>query len=379
MKTIEPYTGYELGPIRPPSEAGSLLLRLTRNCPWNQCTFCNIYKGTKFSIRPVEHVLRDIDTVHSYVQKLAELSSEPPSKIQEFYRQPDTDSNALHAAHNFISNGMKSIFLQDGNSLILKPDDLITILEYLREAFPTIDRITSYARSQTIARISDDDLKRIADAGLNRIHIGMESAADNVLKFVKKGTTKEAQILAGQKVKKAGMELSEYWMPGLGGKPFSNENALETANALNQINPDYIRLRTLALPDGAPLTTQQQQGEFKKLGEVETAKELLLFLESLEGITSTVRSDHILNLFPEVDGKLPEEKEKIIAPVKTYLALPPEEQLLYSIGRRRNIMTRVADLDNPMKREQAERIKERLGATVENMDTIIDGIIKHFI
>ena len=70
MKKIEPYTGFEQGPIRPPSEAGSLLIRITRNCPWNRCTFCPVYKGTKFSLRPVEHVLKDIDKVHSYVESI---------------------------------------------------------------------------------------------------------------------------------------------------------------------------------------------------------------------------------------------------------------------------------------------------------------------
>ena len=61
MSQSENYTGFELGPIRPPSEARSLLLRITRNCPWNKCTFCGLYKHEKFSIRPVDHVKLDID------------------------------------------------------------------------------------------------------------------------------------------------------------------------------------------------------------------------------------------------------------------------------------------------------------------------------
>ena len=88
---------------------------------------------------------------------------------------------------------------------------------------------------------------------MNRIHIGMESGADAVLKKVKKGTDKATQVLAGQKIKRAGMELSEYYMPGIGGRNLWRENAVETADALNQINPDFIRLRTLALPEGTRL------------------------------------------------------------------------------------------------------------------------------
>ncbi len=310
MKKIEAYTGFEQGPIRSPSEAGSLLIRITRNCPWNRCTFCPVYKGTKFSLRPVEHVLKDIDRVHAYVESILNAQKQNERATQSSYASLSLSPNgqdriALHAARSFVASGMKSIFLQDGNSLIIKPDDLVRILEHLKQAFPDVDRITSYARSHTIARISDDDLRRFAESGLNRIHIGMESGSNAVLKKVKKGTDQATQILAGQKVKRAGMELSEYYMPGLGGRKYSRENALETADALNQINPDFIRLRTLALPEGTTLAEQFQSGEFVKMGEVETAEELLLFLENLNGIESTVKSDHVLNLFSEVEGRLP--------------------------------------------------------------------------
>ena len=176
---IKPYEGFEQGPIRPPSEAGSLLIRITRNCPWNKCTFCPVYKGTRFSLRPVEHVLKDIDQVHYYVEVVRHAQGDrgriPQSEYRRLFQDGDDSTRqALHAAENFVANGMKSIFLQDGNSLIIKPEDLIRILEHLKEAFPYVDRVTSYARSHTIARISNENLRRIAEAGLNRIHIGME-------------------------------------------------------------------------------------------------------------------------------------------------------------------------------------------------------------
>ncbi len=328
-------------------------------------------------------MLRDINTVHGYVEKLLEVGRENGrvtyNDFHHFADQPGYDRQALHAAHNFISNGMQSIFMQDGNSFILKPDDLVSILEHLRNAFPKVDRITSYARSQSIAKVSDEDLARIAQAGLNRIHIGMESGSDKVLKAVKKGVDKATQIEAGQKIKRAGMQLSEYWMPGLGGRTLSRENALETADALNQINPDFIRLRTLGLPDSAPIAAQAAAGEFEKIGEVETAAELLLMLESLKGITSTVRSDHTLNLLMEVDGKFPEERETVLAPLQSYLKLQREEQMLFSIGRRTHRMSHLADLQDVEKRRSTENICHELGATVENMDDIVDSIMKRFI
>ncbi len=380
MKTIEPYTGFEQGPIRPPSEAGSLLIRITRNCPWNRCTFCPVYKGTKFSLRPAGHVLRDIDKVHVYVESILNSQKVNGNAPASLSLNPDEqDRMAMHAARNFVANGMKSIFLQDGNSLIIKPVDLVRILEHLRLSFPDVDRVTSYARSHTIAKISDNDLRRFAEAGLNRIHIGMESGADAVLKKVKKGTDKAMQILAGQKIKRAGMELSEYYMPGIGGRNLWRENAVETADALNQINPDFIRLRTLALPEGTPLAEQYQSGKFDKMGEVETAKELLLFLESLDGIESTVKSDHVLNLFSEVEGKLPQDKEKMTAPVRKFLELSPQQQMIFSIGRRSHRLSTLADLDVPIKYRYAERMCSELGATIDNVDDIVDSIIKQFI
>lgn len=384
MANKEQYKGFEQGPIRPPSEAESLLIRITRNCPWNKCTFCPVYKGAQFSRRPIEHVLQDIDTVRLFVDAInhARQSGDQLShhQLKELTQDGnENDMQALHAAYAFVAGGMKSIFLQDGNSLIIKPEDMIRILNHLKDAFPKVERITSYGRSQTIAKISDDHLLQMAKAGLNRIHIGMESGSDKVLKMVKKGADKATQVLAGKKVKKAGIQLSEYYMPGLGGKALSKENALETADALNQINPDYIRLRTLALPESAPLTEQFRQGHFDKMGEVDTAKELLLFLENLHGITSTVKSDHVLNLFPEVDGVLPTDREKMLKPVQKFFTLERDEQMIFCIGRRTHRLSRISDLDDPVLRGHALKMCSEFAVTVDNMDQVTEALMQRFI
>jgi biotin synthase-like enzyme len=384
MKKAEAYSGYELGPIRPPSEAASLLVRITRNCPWNRCTFCALYKNSKFSLRPVEHVLKDIDQVHRFVRAMREAAAKQGRISQRDIsrlaaQHGDLDQSAIYSAYNFYTSGMRSIFLQDANSLIIKPDDLLTILHHLQKCFPEVERITSYARSHTIARISDQNLKRMFQAGLNRIHIGLESGSDKVLKRVRKGVDKATQIKAGQKVKQAGIQLSEYFMPGLGGSGLSRENAIETADALNQINPDFIRLRTLGLPDAAPITKECGQGDFSKMGEVDTARELLLLLENLEGISSTIKSDHVLNLFYEVEGVLPRDKQKMMAPIQKFLTLSPHEQMVFCIGRRTHSLSRLSDLDNPVMFANAERTCHEMGATPENMDRIVDSIMKRFI
>jgi len=384
MKTCEEYEGLELGPIRPPSEAQSLMLRITRNCPWNNCTFCGLYKGQKFSIRPVSHIIKDIDVIRYYVDEIQKIMAQSDGAAHRQYMnlvsgQPESDQMALHAALIWVQGGMQSIFLQDANTLIIKPDDLVEILNYVQKSFPNVERITSYARSHTIARISDDDMARIAVAGLNRIHIGMESACDEVLDFVKKGVDKKTHIIAGQKVKRAGIELSEYFMPGLGGVTLSRENALETADALNQINPDFIRIRTLGLPENIELYKDFQSGAFIKPGDVPMAEELLLLLDNLNGITSTVKSDHILNLFQEVEGRLPEDKERMTAPLRIFLAMPPEEQLTYMVGRRTGIFSKLEDLHDSELRNHAEKARTAHRVTLDNVDDFTLEMMKRFI
>lgn len=379
------YLGFEQGPIRPPSEAGSLLIRITRNCPWNRCTFCPVYKGAEFSLRPVDHVLEDINRIHRYVQEIRQraarngkIYSHDINRITDS-QQEDVDRTALNSALQWASSGMRSIFLQDANSLVIKPERLLIILRHLRDCFPWVDRVTSYARSHTIARISDENLRLMAEAGLSRIHIGMESGSDKVLKMVKKGVDKKTQILAGKKVKKAGIELSEYIMPGLGGRGLSRDHALESADALNQINPDFIRLRTLAIPNHVELYQDHQSGKFEKLTEVETAEELLLFLEALDGITSTLKSDHILNLFEDLQGEFPRDKEQMVEIVRSFLGLDAGEQMVYLIGRRMGVFRGLGDLGDIAKKSHVEDACRRSGINPGNVNETVGELMKRFI
>ncbi len=326
MKEEGCYKGVETGPIRPPSEAASLMLRVTRNCPWNRCKFCGLYKGQTFSTRPVADVKQDIDIIKKHIDRIKNTGPQALASVMQAL--PKGERASFHSAVNWYRSGMDSVFLQDANTLIVKPDRLVEILTHLRHLFPEIQRITSYARSHTIARISDADMRRLAGAGLNRVHIGMESASDDVLAFVKKGVDKKTHIKAGQRIKRAGIELSEYFMPGLGGAEYSSANALETADALNHINPDFIRIRTLAVTDFSELAMDVKEGRFTPLNDVETAREILLFLEHLEGISSQIRSDHILNLFQEVEGRLPRDKETVTKPIRQFLGMPPEDQMM---------------------------------------------------
>ncbi|MBT5425679.1 MAG: radical SAM protein, partial [Bacteroidetes bacterium] len=373
MKKSENYQGFELGPIRPPSEASSLLLRITRNCPWNKCKFCGLYKGAKFSIRPVDHVIKDIDMIKQIIDEILKIKEQPgggtTQDLVSLHRgRFESDPMVFHSALNWVHSGMQSIFLQDANTMVIKPDRLVEILEHIQKCFPQVERITTYARSHSIARISDENMTRIANAGLNRIHIGMESASDEVLDFIKKGVKKEKHIIAGQKVKQAGIELSEYFMPGLGGEKYSEANALETADAMNQINPNFIRLRTLAVVEGLPLFEDYQSGAFTKIGDVQMAEEILLFLENLTGISSTLKSDHILNLLQEVEGRFPDDKEKMKAPLQKFLDMESREQLVFIVGRRTGNFSKLEDMNHPQLLKNAEKLIETHQITSDNVD-----------
>jgi len=383
-KQPEPYKGFEQGPIRPPSEADSLLIRVSRNCPWNRCAFCPVYKKRKFSLRPPEHVKKDIDAVHRQVEAIRAAAGSSGRLAQEAVQRiardvPPEETEAFHAALHWYAGGLRSVFIQDANSLIIKPADMVDILKHLKSRFPWVQRITSYARSHTIARISDDNLTAIREAGLNRIHIGLESGSDKVLEMVKKGVDKATHVKAGRKVKRAGMELSEYVMPGLGGRALSKEHALETADALNQIDPDFIRMRTLAIPNRVELFEAYQSGDFEKCTDAETVLEIKLFLENLEGIHATLKSDHILNLFQELEGDLPDDKPKMLATLQSFLDMDPEDRVLYQVGRRLGIFTRLGDMDSPRRRARAEKTCEELGITPENANEVIEELMKRFI
>jgi len=187
----------------------------------------------------------------------------------------------------------------------MKTDDLAEILRFIREKFPEVRRITSYCRSLTAAKKTVEELKMLREAGLSRIHVGMESGYDPLLKFIRKGATAEQHIEGGRRIVTAGISLSEYVMPGLGGVRWTEEHAVESARVLNQINPAFIRLRSLQVRKGTPLYDTMKGGLFEPLDEDGVVREIRIFLEHLEGIDSRIVSDHILNLLEESGGKAP--------------------------------------------------------------------------
>jgi radical SAM superfamily enzyme YgiQ (UPF0313 family) len=385
---------FEMGPIRPPSEAQSLLIRVTRNCPWNKCEFCHTYKGEPFSFRSVEEIKKDIDQVKAITDEIRQSSWRMglggginQQVLRVLFGQAGRDNQAFQSVAGWLYFGGSQAFLQDANSLIAKTADLLEILKYLKEKLPSIQRITSYARAKTLAKKSVEELKELRQAGLSRIHVGMESGYDPLLQYMKKGVTAKEQILGGRNVVESGISLSEYVMPGLGGQRWWREHAVETARVLNQIDPDFIRLRTLYVRKDMPLFDQVEKGEFIRLLDHLVVSEIRLFIETLDRLHSTVVSDHILNLLEEVQGKLPDEKEKMIRVIDRYLALPPENRLRFRVGRRLGYYRSLDDLQDPDLRRRVVQIIEQVSIPdnqeepkrEEDVERAIYGLMENYI
>ncbi len=264
--------------------------------------FCPIYKRHSFEKRSVEDILKDIE-----------------------------------AAAEIHGDVYKTAFLQDANSLLLNTPDLLKVIGHLKKRFPGIERVTSYARARTVARKTVDELKQLHDAGLSRLHIGLETGCDALLDFMKKGMTSELAVEAGLRIKQSGISLCFYVIIGLGGqlklegKETWREHALETAKVINRVDPDYIRVRTLTVHKNSPLFDKQQKGEFTRTSDADLVKEELLMIEHLN-VTSQFVSDHSTNILMDLKGKFPEDKENLISIAKKYLALSKEDQLNFRLG-----------------------------------------------
>jgi len=375
---------FETGPIRPPSEAYSLLIRATRNCPWNRCSFCHTYKGRKFELRPADDVIRDIETAKAIVEGIKEFGwqngfGNQPREVAAYIHSLLTNNDSVRQVSLWQWAGGRSAFLQDANSIIMRQADLLRVVTALKDNFPDLDRITSYCRSKTAARKSVQEFTELKQAGLSRIHIGMESGSDDVLKFVDKGMNADDHVRGGINIKEAGMELSEYYMPGLGGRRWSKEHAEQSAAVLNRINPDFIRLRTLMMGETLSLWARVQSGEYDMLAEDEIVKEIGEFITRLD-FTGELKSDHILNLLPELEGRFPQARQYCLDAVERYLGMPLKERLNYRLGRRAGLYEKLNDVYDAAKYDKIATAMQRVGAdTTAKVDELIEGMKKRFI
>jgi len=292
---------YDFPPFRPPSEAESLLLRVTRGCPWNRCTFCSMYKDLKFEIRDVEEVKHDIEL-----------------------------------ARELYGPRVRTVFIGDSNSLVVKTESLIEILKFLYAGFPAVERVTSYGRAKTLVRKPLEDLEKIRKAGLTRLHVGLETGDPELLKEINKGATPDEMIEGGRKAKQAGFEYSLYVLLGAGGEDRWEQHARGTAAVLNQVDPHFIRVRTLIPQPNCPMHEEMMDGRFRLPSPETILKETRLLLAELK-VTSEFVSDHVSNLLP-LHGRLPGAKEGMVRMIDEALQdLKEDDRLREEMEARRHL------------------------------------------
>jgi len=369
----------ELGPIRPPSEASSLLLRVTRNCSWNRCKFCHIYKGKRFELRPVADIKQEILAVKAIQERLNEAAAKAGSveaAAVSILNNPLSETHFNVAL--WLYHGGTSAFLQDANTLIMPTPDLVEVIKFLKKTLPTITRITSYGRSKTAAKKKLEELKALHEAGLDRLHIGLESGYDPILAYMDKGVTAADHIVGGKKIVESGISLSEYVLLGLGGKKMWREHATETARVLNEINADFIRVRTLTIKEGMPLYDEVKSGQFIRATDEEIVAEEKLLIENLNCRSNFV-SDHITNLLQEIEGKLPEDKEKMLAVIDRFQSLSDEERQNFRLGRRIGIYASLDDLGDPGKHGLVEQAVAKVAKDGKVDEEILYSLMERFI
>jgi radical SAM superfamily enzyme YgiQ (UPF0313 family) len=260
-----------------------------------------MYKGMKFEIRDLEEILEDIES-----------------------------------ARDLYGDRVRTIFIGDSNSLVAKTEMWVKILNTLLTSFPHIERVTSYARAKTIAKKPLEDLTKIRQAGLTRLHVGLETGDQELLEEIAKGASPQEMVEAGKKAKEAGFEYSLYVLLGIGGEEKWEQHARGTAEVLNQIDPHFIRVRTFVPQPNSPLYEAMVEGRFQPASPESILRETKLLLEELE-VTSQFLSDHISNLLP-LHGKLPEDKEKMIQMIVEALkALKENDSLREEMKMRRHL------------------------------------------
>jgi hypothetical protein len=377
LAQLEPF---EICSIRPPTENDSLTFRLTRNCGWNKCLFCPVYKyGARFSRRSIEEVKKDVDRAkmihtlmmeynigaggsaqNSYQEATALIEKilaakgdekkddsspftrdglreereedEQQAWFSSWFKDKPTIEDSIFHLLSWQLRGGKTCFLGDSNSLILSLEFFAEAVAYLQQTFPTLTRFTIYGRTRSAAKKTIKELKAFRKAGLARVHFGLESGSDKVLGFMKKGVTAREHREGCLRTKEAGLSCCVYVMPGLGGATWSEEHAVETARVLTDIAPDYVRLRSLEVFPGTGLSQAVQEGDFPEASEEQVAREIRIMVEQIDAPCEMV-SDSASNLL-DVNGVLPHDRERMLAKIDEYLSLSPRAKLAFSLESR---------------------------------------------
>lgn len=268
---------YEGSIWRPPSEAHSLILQATVGCSHNACIFCISYKVKQYRVRGVEGIRADLDT----------LNADYKSKVTR-------------------------VFLADGNALAMSTEELVEVLEVLGEELSSLQRVSLYGYAKDVRNKSIDDLRLLKEKGLGIVYFGLETGDDELLNWIRKGVDSKESVAACKKIRTAGIPLSITIILGLGGLKNSKRHAEATAQALNEIDPEYIGALTLMTPMGTRIGEMVMSGEFQPMEPIDTLKELRILIEELELTNCVFRTNHASNYLP-IRGTLNADRSILLA------------------------------------------------------------------
>ena len=273
---------YEGKIYRPPSEADALIVQATIGCSWNHCTYCDMYREKEFRVRPLAETLDDLE-------------------------------NAAAA----VSEEVDKVFLADGDALVLPTDNLVALLDASRRLFPRLRRVSCYAMARNVLEKSDDELARLRAAGLSLLYIGPESGDDATLKSIAKGDDSAAHVLAAERARRAGMEMSVIGLLGIGGARWQ-EHAEATGRLVTAMNPSFFSALTVTVVPNTPLAKLEKRGKFAVPSVPDLLRELRLMVASAEPTKCVFRTNHASNYLP-LGGELPRDKARILATIDSAL------------------------------------------------------------
>ncbi|GAA0423203.1 radical SAM protein [Cocleimonas flava] len=263
--------------FRPPSEGLSLILQVTNGCSWNNCTFCEMYTAPqkKFAPKSEDKVLEEIKRCG---QQLGQI---------------------------------RRVFLGDGDAMALSVRRLKTILEAIKEHLPSVTRVSAYCLPRNIKRKTVEELQELRDLGLSLIYIGAESGDDEVLEKINKGETFESTKDAILKAKAANIKSSVMIINGMGGKEYSKQHAIRSAELVNATQPDYVATLVLFFSHGKEKVEAGFGGTFTPLNTAELCEEMRTFIEHTKLEKSIFRSDHVSNHLV-LKGVLGKDKQNML-------------------------------------------------------------------
>ncbi|MDY6932863.1 MAG: radical SAM protein [Spirochaetota bacterium] len=276
--------------IRPPSEAYSLIIQVSVGCSHSRCTFCSSPKEKMFYIKDIDIIKRDIDEASYYT-------------------------------------GYNRAFLAGQDALIVPTGMLLDILRYLKEKNPSIHRVGLYGNTKAILKKSINELKELKDAGLGIIYQGIESGNMNILRKIKKGALPHQQLEAAERVKSAGILLSQTVLLGIGGKKNSIEHAVDTGKHLGRMSPDYASALTLMVIPTTELEIDLRESKFELPDKFELLNELKVIIENMDVTNRCLfTSNHASNYLP-IRATLPDDKDEIVNTISLVIGSRDESVL----------------------------------------------------